>query len=250
MEKGILIIDCILVLLIIRQLYIYYTKNKCSSSRKTKKKVIKLKSIEHFIKKKNKFPKIIYQTWKTRTLPKNFQVWSSTWKENHPKHKYLMWTDKNNRDFIKNNYSDFLETYDNYNQNIKRVDAVRYFFLYHYGGIYADLDFESLKPLDPILKEFSDYDVILGRMGINEEFAHSIPNAIMISKPRADFWLYVIENMKKRANQDGAEYDTGPMLLKYCVDTYRGPSKIKVLSTDYLYPINWAINEGVQKGLI
>ena len=50
--------------------------------------------------------------------------------------------------------------------------------------------------------------------------------------------------MKKRVNQGGAEHDTGPILLKYCVDTYRGPSRIKVLSTEYLYPINWSINQG------
>ena len=37
------------------------------------------------------------------------------------------------------------EIYDNYDVNIKRVDAVRYFYLYHFGGLYVDLDFECIK---------------------------------------------------------------------------------------------------------
>ena len=41
-----------------------------------------------------------------------------------------------------------------------RVDAVRYFLRYHYGGVYADLDFEALKPLDALLVE---KDLVLGQ---------------------------------------------------------------------------------------
>ena len=118
------------------------------------------------------------------------------------------------------------------------------YFLYHYGGIYADLDFESIRPLDPLLKKYSNYDVILGRMGKDKKFEHSIPNALMISKPRADFWLYVINEMSKRVNKGRPEYDTGPVLLKHCVDTYKGTSKIKILSTKYFYPIDWNTKKG------
>lgn len=43
-------------------------------------------------------------------------------------------------------YEWFLETWDAYPFNIERADAIRYFVLHHYGGIYIDLDdvsFES-----------------------------------------------------------------------------------------------------------
>jgi hypothetical protein len=33
-----------------------------------------------------------------------------------------------------------LKTYDGYRFPVQRVDAVRYFLLLHYGGIYLDLD--------------------------------------------------------------------------------------------------------------
>lgn len=37
-------------------------------------------------------------------------------------------------------YDWFLEIWDNYPFGIERADAIRYFVLYHFGGIYIDLD--------------------------------------------------------------------------------------------------------------
>lgn len=51
-----------------------------------------------------------------------------------------LWTEKTSRDFIEANYAWFLRTYDGYRYPVQRVDAVRYFLLLHYGGIYLDLD--------------------------------------------------------------------------------------------------------------
>jgi mannosyltransferase OCH1-like enzyme len=54
-------------------------------------------------------------------------------------------------------------TWQEYNENIKRVDAVRVFLMYHFGGVYADLDFLSLRDLKPLLDQNDDVDVILGQ---------------------------------------------------------------------------------------
>lgn len=37
-------------------------------------------------------------------------------------------------------YSWFLSTWDNYPFAIERADAIRYFVVYHFGGLYIDLD--------------------------------------------------------------------------------------------------------------
>lgn len=44
------------------------------------------------------------------------------------------------RDFISDEYPWFLETWDAYPMPIQRADAIRYFVLHHYGGIYLDMD--------------------------------------------------------------------------------------------------------------
>lgn len=103
------------------------------------------------------FPKIIFQTWKTHSLPKQFAYWSETWKKYNP-YNYVLWDDKENREFVATNFNWFLPTYDGYDAGIKRADAIRYMFLYKYGGIYADLDFECLKPFDDLLEKYKSYD--------------------------------------------------------------------------------------------
>jgi mannosyltransferase OCH1-like enzyme len=51
-----------------------------------------------------------------------------------------LWTDNNSREFIETEYAWFLRTYDGYRYPVQRVDALKYFLMLHYGGIYLDLD--------------------------------------------------------------------------------------------------------------
>ena len=37
--------------------------------------------------------------------------------------------------------------------------------MYVYGGVYADYDFVSVKPLGPLLRLLNDFGIILGTMG-------------------------------------------------------------------------------------
>lgn len=162
-------------------------------------------------------PAVLFQTWKTKTdLPTNFAYWQKTFKDLHPTYQYRLWDDADNRAFIEKNFPWFLDRYDSFPAEIYRADAVRYFFLYRFGGIYADLDTECIRSLDPLL---TGGDVILGRMGSNPAFEHSIPNAFMMSKPRQEFWLFVISLISDTIG-DRPEYVTGPVVLKQAYDDY------------------------------
>lgn len=46
-----------------------------------------------------------------------------------------------------------LLSYDAYDKKIKKIDSVRYFYLYHIGGLYYDMDMTCLKPFSTILDE-------------------------------------------------------------------------------------------------
>ena len=86
-------------------------------------------------------PALIYQTWKSKTsLPENFAHWRASFARLNPGYSLLLWDDADNRQFIADHFAWFLPTYDGFPQEIFRVDAVRYFFLYLHGGIYVDLD--------------------------------------------------------------------------------------------------------------
>ena len=71
-------------------------------------------------------PKIIHQvwindTWKDSSLKKDVpEKWKKSqqeWKRLHPDWKYILWTDEDIRNHIKNNHPDFLELHDNYEYN-------------------------------------------------------------------------------------------------------------------------------------
>jgi mannosyltransferase OCH1-like enzyme len=181
------------------------------------------------------FPKMIFQTWKSKvSIPGNYARWSESFKRMNPDFEYVLWDDFDNRRFIETYYPWFLPIYDAYPREIYRADAVRYFFLYQFGGLYADMDTECLRPVAPL---FESGDVWLGRMGNDPDFPHSIPNAIMASRPLEEFWLLaihlLIENAKALGDPaamagKGPEAMTGPILLKNAYDTYMASGRIAV----------------------
>ena len=56
-------------------------------------------------------PKIIHQTWKNKTVPEKWKKSQQSWIKHNPDWKYLLWTDKDNHEFIKKHYPWFLKTY-------------------------------------------------------------------------------------------------------------------------------------------
>jgi mannosyltransferase OCH1-like enzyme len=180
----------------------------------------------------------------------------------NPAYQYTIWDDEDNRAFIEAQFAWFLDCFDSYPEEIFRADAIRYFYLYLNGGVYADMDTECLAPIDSLL--FEDCDIILGRMG-DPSFAHSIPNAIMLSRPRQEFWMLMMALMLQERTQTRPEYATGPVLLRKAVALYERPqapevqahlalitgllrpdqqqegraSRLAIMPPTTFYPLNW-----------
>lgn len=177
-------------------------------------------------------PKKIMQTWKTHELPDLFAKWSSTWNVFHPTWDYILMDDHDNRAYIEKYFPWFLSIYDSFPQEIYRADAIRYFYLYNEGGVYADLDFECLKPLDPLIAKGG---VILGKM-TDAPIDGKYPNAFMASCPKADFWPVVIYCIMQNLHNKRPEHVTGPSILWMAVNIYKNPqSKHAVLEQMKLY---------------
>ena len=90
-------------------------------------------------------PKIIHQQWKTDKIPEGvFTEYHAQWKKlfPEPQYKHMLWTDDSGRKLIAEHFPWFLDAFDGYSMNIQRADSMRYFILYKYGGLYADLDYE------------------------------------------------------------------------------------------------------------
>jgi mannosyltransferase OCH1-like enzyme len=91
-------------------------------------------------------PKIIHQVfhnWQqpgNDTLPEDWAKVRQTCIDLNPDFENRLWTEAASREFIAREYPWFLRTYNGYRLPVQRVDAVRYFILLHYGGVYLDLD--------------------------------------------------------------------------------------------------------------
>jgi mannosyltransferase OCH1-like enzyme len=189
-----------------------------------------------------KIPKIIHQL-----APEDKTKWNSgwaecqkTWKDFHPEFEYRMWTDEAIDLFMKNEFPIFYnETFTKYPKMIQKVDAVRPFILYKYGGIYADMDYEC--------KKFF-YDTLpVDKVSICEspiESDEGYQNALMISQRWHPFWLKLIEDMSKQNVDDHVLESTGPRMISRCIE--KNKSDINALKASEYYNGEYArhVNNG------
>ena len=189
-------------------------------------------------------PHIIHQSYRTKQLEVFQRDWQKTWFQNHPDWTYMFWTDKDNRNLIADKFPWFLNVYDNFPHAIQRADCARYFYMLQYGGCYFDLDFESLKPLGPLL---AGVQVALAYMTKDKDSEISIPNAFAASVPGHKFWHYVIKHMLKawespEINSADIFHTTGPILLRQAVQDYQATALSKDLTIfpqGKVYGVDW-----------
>ena len=174
-----------------------------------------------------KVPRIIHQTWKTETLPDQWQQARRECAAMHPDYDYVLWTDADSRRFLVKQYPWFVETFDNYPHGIQRADAIRYFVLYHFGGIYMDLDIGCVRPMDPLLR----FEVVLP-----ETIPVGISNDLMFAAPRHAFFERVIRQLPSFAHSYGLHYptvmfSTGPMFLSTIYSRWTSARGVALAST-------------------
>jgi len=176
-----------------------------------------------------KFPEIkCSKTWKTdsipkiihQTAPRDKKKWhekwfncQKTWKKNFPDFEYILWTDEDLEEFIRTKFEWFYPTYMGYDANIKRIDAARYFILYEYGGIYADMDYECLQNFEEFL--------MVGKVSLGESLFRNnkfimiekYQNALISSPAKHPFWKHVIYNLELTMYIKPVVYATGPYII-------------------------------------
>ncbi|KAL6855651.1 nucleotide-diphospho-sugar transferase [Trichoderma novae-zelandiae] len=87
-----------------------------------------------------RIPRILHQTTPNTTIPEKWAKSHHSCQETYADFEYMLWTDELARDFISTEYPWFVDNWDGYAFPIQRADAIRYFVLHHYGGIYLDMD--------------------------------------------------------------------------------------------------------------
>lgn len=205
-------------------------------------------------------PRIIHQTWRDYQVPEPFVQMSKSWKDHHTNWEYMFWTDEMNRSFIQNHFPFFLTKYDGYTYPIQRVDAVRYFILYQYGGFFIDMDFECLANIEFLI---GDAKCVFGKEPVEHCDIHNkqciISNAFMGVIPRFPFFDCILKELFNVAcdidhPNDKVLETTGPFMLSRSYDNYPQKDEISLLESECMYPLTKTelsiLHEGVMSDYI
>jgi len=171
-----------------------------------------------------RIPRIIHQTWKTDTLPERWKGISQGCRDMMPDYEYMLWSDASSRQFIAEHYPWFLDTWDGYTYNIQRADAIRYFVLYHYGGVYIDLDIGCKRPMDQLLTS----SVILPKT-----IPVGVSNDLMFAEKNHPFLAQTIHSLitfdhSWVLNYPTVMFSTGPMFLSIQYALFGPPAKLDI----------------------
>lgn len=179
-------------------------------------------------------PKILHQTYQNKSIPK---VWQGAQQSCLDLHKpedgweYKLWTDDKMEDFMRKEYSWFLDTFQGYPYPIMRADAIRYFVLDHFGGVYLDLDDGCNRPLEPLLS----YPA-----WVRKTIPTGVSNDAMGAAPGHPFFRRAIQDLQKYNRNWILKYitvmaSTGPLFLSVIWRHYsseglnKGDGKIRIL---------------------
>jgi mannosyltransferase OCH1-like enzyme len=162
-------------------------------------------------------PKIIHQTYINNSIPERWREARESCIKMHPDYEYKFWSDEDSLAFIEKEYPWSLDTFVSYPHPIQRADAIRYFVLVHYGGIYIDLDNGCRRRLDPLL-QFPAWLHLTDPTGIS--------NDGMGATPRHPFFLYVIEQLQN--------YDRSWVLPYLTIMSTTGPLFLSVVWKRYM----------------
>lgn len=182
-----------------------------------------------------RLPKIIHQQWKTDKIPEGmFSQYSLQWKKlfPEPEYKHILWTDKSGRKLIEEHFPWFLEVYDKYPINIQRADSMRYFILYMYGGIYADLDYE------PFVNFWEALPV--DRVGLIEspyKKNEQVQNSLMSSPPGDPFWNITFSLLYERRSDPRVLSSTGPALMDGAIHAAPDKTWVHILPCENFHRI-------------
>lgn len=185
---------------------------------------------------KSKDNKIIHQIWFDFNID-NPNLYSSTkikdinlkrqskCKELNKDWKYMLWNNKYGDWLIENLYPWFSFTYNSYPYPIQKVDAIRYFILFTYGGFYMDIDTECFKSMNEVRLEYPG-DLYFVETGNSNEFVNMISghkrlcNSFIYSSKNHPFWPFVFEELMK--NKEEKWYQTKHLYIMYST----GPTMI------------------------
>jgi len=196
----------------------------------------------------NQIPRIIHQVYEDMNGPSDALLeMSQSWKRHHPAWEYRFWNRESMEDFLHTRFPDFLPVYRAYPFDIQRWDAIRYLILYHFGGLYADMDYECLAPLDLLLQDAGCcMGLEPGQHAARLQQSFLVGNALMAAVPRHSYFELIIEDLIKNRHTVFSDLrirqileSTGPILTARIYHSHPDKEQIRLLPYELIAPLSF-----------
>jgi inositol phosphorylceramide mannosyltransferase catalytic subunit len=166
-------------------------------------------------------PRIIHQVWVgPEPLPERFGAYQETWRAHHPDWDIRFWTEDNLPPDLR-----LSQSYDRMRSPVERCDLLRLELVWRDGGVYVDCDFESRRPLDPLLEEV---DFLLGYSKPGR-----VNHALMGAVPRHPLLDRALREIRPRETYGYDKDATGPGFFNRLVAEHKG---LRILDPVLFYP--------------
>ena len=135
------------------------------------------------------FPYIIHQYWDTADIPEDFLLWIRSWTKNNPSWQYWFWTRRDAVAFLKP-YPAVKHMFLNKTDS-EALAILKYYVIYHIGGVFVDIDYQAKKPLGNLTTDFPCFG--LEENHVDAYLKHSRKTPLVISdmvacRPRHPFF--------------------------------------------------------------
>ena len=186
-------------------------------------------------------PKIIHHIWMgKKTIPDVNLYCANSIKETNPDFDYILWKDDDVDKVMKNDFPEYYDKFNELPRMIMKIDMFRYFLMYKYGGLYADMDYLMLKPFDL----FNENVVLPTNRDLDDNNRiTNLGNCIFASVPNHLFWKSLMDTLftVDRKNLPFEGFDnvvksTGPMFVFKMYNRYPNKNDISVPKRMLFHP--------------
>lgn len=176
-------------------------------------------------------PKKIHQIWIGGEVPDVFKKYMKTWQAMHPNWEYILWTDQKIKELFPLYNQEFYDQTDGFGV---KSDLLKWEIIYRFGGVYADVDFECLQPLDELLcydffTAFQPFDAYFVQLGA----------AFYGAYPGHPILKHCIETIKDDWHEKGAPKKSGPVHFSKSFMAQAGKNERRDIAFPafYFYPL-------------
>jgi hypothetical protein len=172
-------------------------------------------------------PNILWQTWKTKTLPASVESQANSWKTSNTQLKINLMNDAECSDFVLEHFGEQVRfLYNSLPQPIMRADFWRIAVVYIHGGYYSDLDIVCNQNIDQFIDPGVDAVFMREVNNISNYFFGAIPKHPVL-KMTLD---YMIREMQVVVTRETQSFGMHP--LHQCVRDYYAVQQNNYVTND------------------